>query len=77
MLYGYIRRKLREKKRIGKIKELREEKGAKQQLHTIANEIFSYAKQFPKPIIVMEDLNGICNDFKKSKKLKTFSQPAI
>jgi IS605 OrfB family transposase len=35
----------------------------------MANQIVAYAKQFPKPIIVMESLNGIRQNFKKSKKL--------
>jgi IS605 OrfB family transposase len=39
------------------------------QLHIIANQIIEYAKQFPKPVIVMENLNGIRNSFKGSKKL--------
>jgi len=34
-----------------------------------ANQIIQYAKQFPKPIIVMEDLRGVRDNFKKSKKL--------
>ena len=69
-LYSHIRRKLQEKNRIGKVKELgrRERHKVNQQLH-IANEIVAYAKQFPKPIIVMEDLNGIRRKFKKSKRL--------
>jgi putative transposase len=40
-----------------------------QQLHIIANQMAAYAKQFPKPVIVMEDLNGIRSKFKKSKKI--------
>jgi IS605 OrfB family transposase len=40
-----------------------------QQLHIIANQIVAYAKQFPKPVIVMENLKGIRDNFKKSKKL--------
>ncbi|MEM3833051.1 MAG: transposase [Thermoprotei archaeon] len=39
------------------------------QLHIIANQIVAYAKQFPKPVIVMEDLKGIRKNFKKSKWL--------
>jgi len=70
-LYSHIRRKLQEKNRVGKIKELgrRERRKVNQQLHVIANEIVAYAKQFPKPVIVMEDLNGIRRKFKKSKRL--------
>ena len=70
-LYAHIRRKLQEKNRIGKVKELRgkERRKVNQQLHIIANEIVAYAKQFPKPVIVMEDLSGVRENFKKSKKL--------
>ncbi|MBC7113184.1 MAG: IS200/IS605 family element transposase accessory protein TnpB [Candidatus Methanomethyliales bacterium] len=70
-LYSHIRRRLQEKNRIGKIKELRgrEERKVTQQLHIIANEIIAYTKQFPKPVIVMENLNGIRNNFKNSKKI--------
>jgi len=35
----------------------------------MANQIIEYAKQFPKPVIVMEDLNGIRRNFKKPKRL--------
>ncbi|MBC7113455.1 MAG: IS200/IS605 family element transposase accessory protein TnpB [Candidatus Methanomethyliales bacterium] len=40
-----------------------------QQLHIITKQIVAYAKQFPKPVIALEGLNGIRNNFKKSKKL--------
>jgi len=70
-LYNHIRRKLQKKKLLKKVKELkgREKRKVNQQLHIIANKIIAYAKQFPKPVIVMEDLNGIRSNFKKSKKL--------
>jgi len=70
-LYGHIRRKLQEKGRVGKVKELKgkERRKVNQQLHIIANQIVEYAKQFPKPVIVMENLNGVRSNFKKSKKL--------
>jgi len=70
-LYGHIRRKLQEKKLLKKVKELRgkEKRKVNQQLHIIANQIIAYAKQFPKPIIVMENLNGIRKNFKKTKNL--------
>jgi IS605 OrfB family transposase len=70
-LYNHIRRKLQEKRLLKKVKELkgRERRKVNQQLHIIANQIVAYAKQFPKPVIVMEDLNGIRSNFKKSKKL--------
>jgi IS605 OrfB family transposase len=70
-LYNHIRRRLQEKKLSRKVKKLKgkEKRKVNQQLHIIANQIIAYAKQFPKPIIVMEDLNGIRSNFKKSKKL--------
>jgi len=70
-LYNHIRRRLQEKKLIKKVKELRgkERRKVNQQLHIVANQIVAYAKQFPKPIIVMEDLTGIRDNFDKSKKL--------
>jgi len=70
-LYSHIRRKLQEKKLLKKVKELsgKERRKVNQQLHIIANQIVEYAKNFPKPTIVMEDLNGIRKNFKKSKNL--------
>ncbi len=70
-LCGHIRRKLQEKRRIGKVKELkgRERRKVNQQLHIVANQIAAYAKQFFKPMIVMEDLTGVREGFKKSKGL--------
>lgn len=70
-LYSHIRRKLQERNRVGKIKKLKgkEKRKVKQQLHIIANRVIAYAKQFPKPVIAMENLNGIRNNFKKSKRL--------
>ncbi|MGC9014596.1 MAG: RNA-guided endonuclease TnpB family protein [Thermoproteota archaeon] len=70
-LYAHIRRRLQEKHRVGKIKKLKEKERRKvnQQLHIIANQIIAYTKQFPNPIIVMKNLNGIRQNFKKSKKL--------
>ncbi len=70
-LYAHIRRRLGEKKLLKKIKELggKERRLVNQQLHIIANQIIKYAEEFPKPVIVMENLNGIRRNFKKSKKL--------
>ena len=70
-LYSHIRRNLQEKKLLKKVKEIgaKEKRKVNQQLHIIANQIIQYAKQFPKPVIVMENLNGIRRNFKKSKKL--------
>lgn len=69
--YGHIRRSLQRKKKLDKLKELkgRERRIVEQQLHIIANDIVAYARQFPNPVIVMEELNGIRNNFKKGKKL--------
>jgi IS605 OrfB family transposase len=70
-LYGHIRRKLQEKKLLKKVKELKgkERRKVNQQLHIIANQIIAYAKQFPKPVIVMEDLTEIRRNFHKSREL--------
>jgi len=69
-LYNHIRRKLQEKHRVGKIKiKHRERRKVNQQLHIIANQIIEYAKQFQNPVIVMENLNGIRRNFKRSKNL--------
>lgn len=70
-LYNHIRRKLLKKKLMKKVKKLkgRERRKVEQQLHIIANQIIAYTKQFPKPIIVMEDLTGIRDNFHKSKEL--------
>jgi IS605 OrfB family transposase len=70
-LYNHIRRRLQERKLLKKVKELKgkERRKVNQHLHIIANQIVAYAKQFPKPVIVMEDLKGIRSNFKKSKKL--------
>ena len=70
-LYNHIRRRLQERKLLKKVKELEGKERCKvnQHLHIIANQIVAYAKQFPKPAIVMEDLKGIRSNFKKSKKL--------
>jgi IS605 OrfB family transposase len=70
-LYSHIRRRLQEKKLLKKVKELKGKERSKvnQQLHIIANQIVEYAKQFPKPVIVMENLRGIRSSFKKSKRL--------
>lgn len=70
-LYSHVRRKLQEKKRLGKVKGLRDKERRKvnPQLHIIANQIVEYAKQFSEPVIVMEELKGIRKNFKKSKNL--------
>jgi len=70
-LYSHIRRRLGEKKLLWKIKAVgrREKRKVNQQLHVVANQVIQYVKQFAKPVIVMENLNGIRRSFKKSKKL--------
>lgn len=70
-LYNHVRRELQEKRKSRKVKELRgrERRKVNQQFHIIANQIVAYAKQFQKPAIVMENLNGIRRKFHKSKKL--------
>ena len=69
-LYGHIRRRLLKKKLLKKVKELKgkEKRKVSQQLHIIANQIIAYAKQFPKPVIVMEDLTGIRDNFHKPRE---------
>jgi IS605 OrfB family transposase len=70
-LYNHIRRRLQERKLLKKVKELKgkEKHKVNQQPHIIGNQIVACAKQFPKPVIVMENLNGIRGSFKKSKRL--------
>lgn len=70
-LYTHIRRRLQEKGRIGKVKELgrKERRKVNQQLHIIAKQIVAYAKQFSNPAIVMENISGIRSSFNNSKRL--------
>ncbi|WP_456486943.1 RNA-guided endonuclease TnpB family protein, partial [Candidatus Alkanophaga liquidiphilum] len=63
--YAHIRRNLQRKKRLGH----KEERIVNQQLHIIANEIVAYAKQFEKPVIAMEELDGIRENMNGSAKL--------
>jgi len=69
--YAHVRRKMQRKKLMKDVKRLKdkEKRIVEQQLHATANEIVAYARQFPKPIIVMEDLTGIRDSFDKSKEL--------
>ena len=69
-LYGHVRRSLQKKGR-GKVKALRdrERRVVEQRLHRAANEIVEYAKQFKKPVIVMEDLTGIRSRFRASRRV--------
>ena len=66
-----IRKKLQEKRRLDVFKRLRgkERRIVNHELHVISKEIVEYAKQFPSPVIVMEKLTGIRENFKKGKKL--------
>ena len=69
--YFNIRRKLQEKKRLDVVRRLRgkERKIVEHELHVISKKIVEYAKQFPAPVIVMEKLTGIRENFEKGKKL--------
>jgi len=70
-LYNHIRRRLGKKKALKKIREIggKESRSVNQQLHVLANQVVEYVKQFPKPIIAMEDLNGLRRSMKFSKKI--------
>lgn len=69
--YAHIRRNLQRKKRIDLVKRIGSKEGriVNQILHTIAKEVVEYAKQFPKPVIVMERLKNIREDMNGSTKL--------
>ena len=69
--YAHIRRNLQRKKRLDLVKRIGSKEGriVGQILHTIANEIVAYAKRFEKPIIAMEELNGIRENMNGSAKL--------
>jgi len=69
--YAHIRRNLQRKKRLDLVKQFghKEERVVNQQLHIIANEIVAYAKQFEKPVIAMEELDGIRENMNGSTKL--------
>jgi IS605 OrfB family transposase len=69
--YAHVRRKMQRKKLMKDVKKLKdkEKRIVEQQLHATANEIVAYARQFSNPLIVMEDLTGIRDNFDRSKKL--------
>jgi len=69
--YAHIRRNLQRKKRLDLVRRIGSKEGriVNQQLHIIANEIIAYAKQFPKPVIAMEKLDGIRENIDGSAKL--------
>jgi len=69
--YAHLRRNLQRKKRLDLVKRIshKEKRMVNQQLHIIANEIIAYAKQFEKPVIVMEELKNIRKNMNGSAKL--------
>jgi len=69
--YAHIRRNLQRKKRIDLVKRIgsKESRIVNQILHTIAKDVVEYAKQFPKPIIIMEKLKNIRENLNGSTKL--------
>ena len=69
--YAHLRRNLQRKKRLDLVKRIghKEKRVVNQQLHIIANEIIAYAKQFEKPVIVMEELKNIRKNMNGSAKL--------
>jgi len=69
--YAHIRRNLQRKKRIDLVKRIGSKEGriVNQILHTVAKEIVEYAKQFSKPVIVMEKLKNIRENMNGSAKL--------
>ena len=70
--YAHIRRNLqRKKKGLDLVKRIGSKEGriVNHLLHTIAKEVVEYAKQFKKPIIVMEKLKGIRENMNGSAKL--------
>jgi putative transposase len=66
-----ILKSFEENGREDSVLRLKGKEGSKvnQQLHIIANQIVAYVKRFPKPVIVMEDLNGVRSKLKRSKKI--------
>jgi len=69
--YFHIRRNLQRKRRLDLVKRIgyKESRIVNQQLHIIAKEVVAYAKQFEKPVIVMEKLIGIRDDMNGSAEL--------
>jgi len=69
--YAHIRRNLQRKKKIDQVKRIghKEKRIVNQLLHTIVKEVVEYAKQFEKPVIAMERLNGIRENMNGSAKL--------
>ena len=69
--YAHIRKNLQRKKKLDLVKRIgsKEKRMVNQQLHIIANEIIAYAKQFEKPVIAMEKLDGIRENMNSSTRL--------
>ena len=59
------------------IKRLRgkERRIVNHELHVISKKIVEYAKQFPSPVLVMEKLTGIRENFKKKLNRRFHSLP--
>ena len=62
---------MQRKKRLDLVKRISSKEGRiiNQVIHTIAKEVVEYAKQFPKPIIVMENLRNIRENMNAFSKL--------
>jgi len=55
--------------RLDLVKKMRYKTKLNYEIDKLAIDVVNYAKQFPSPIIVMEDLTGIRDNFNKGKKL--------
>ena len=55
--------------RLDLVKKIRYKTKLNYEIHKLAIDVVNYAKQFPSPIIVMEDLTGIRDKFNRGKKL--------
>ncbi|HID90532.1 TPA: hypothetical protein EYP44_01060 [Candidatus Bathyarchaeota archaeon] len=60
-----------EKKAPEELKEIGEKERRKvdQQLHIVTNQVIEHVKQFPKPVIAMEDLKGLRKHMNFSKRM--------
>jgi IS605 OrfB family transposase len=74
--YHHLRRSLGRKKLPQDIKKIKGKLSRKtdQLLHKLANEIVAYANQFEKPIIALEDLTHIRNQFQRKKNGKKLNR---
>lgn len=68
-----------EKKAPEELKEIGEKERRKvdQQLHIVTNQVIEHVKQFPKPVIAMEDLKGLRKHMNFSKRMnrRVYSMP--